>query len=80
MMPFVLSSLVFPELSGCILFAPSRTPATYLHNDLLCNGTCSVSALHNSLGGTNGLSRIFGAGLKMADNCLDGSDHSRGET
>ena len=31
-----------PQLSGRILFAPPDARAIFLHNDLLCNGTCSV--------------------------------------
>ena len=32
-----------PQLSGCILFAPPDARAIFLHNDLLCNDTCSVT-------------------------------------
>ena len=31
-----------PQLTGCILFATPRR-AIFLHNDLLCNDTCSVT-------------------------------------
>ena len=41
-----------PQLSGCILFAPSPDArAIFLHDDSLCNGTCSVTG---GGGGTNG--------------------------
>ena len=32
-----------PQFSGCILFAPLHARARILHNDLQCNGTCSVT-------------------------------------
>ena len=43
-------------ISGRILFAHPDARAMFLHNDLLCNGTCSVTGggAHNVLGGTNG--------------------------
>ena len=46
------------QLSGCILFAPPDTLAICLHDDLQCNGTCSVTG-GNVLGGegTNVLGR-----------------------
>ena len=41
-----------PKLSGRILFAPPDARVIFLHNDLLCNGTCSVAGGgHNVLGG-----------------------------
>ena len=32
-----------PQLSRRILFAPPDARAIFLHSDLLCNGTCSVT-------------------------------------
>ena len=48
-----------PQLSGCIVFATPRPDARaiFLHNDLLCNGTCSVTGgggVHNVYGGGGG--------------------------
>ena len=45
-----------PQLSGCILFAsPTDARGIFLHNDLLCDDTCSVTGgAHRVLGGTNG--------------------------
>ena len=40
-----------PRLSGCILFAP---PIRTLHNDLLCNVTCSVTWVRITYWGENG--------------------------
>ena len=37
-------SVCDPQLSGCILFAPPDARAIFLHNDLLCNDMCSVTA------------------------------------
>ena len=49
---------VSPQLSGCILFAPPNRTCHIIHNDLLCNVTCTVtgSALRTGGGGggTNG--------------------------
>ena len=36
-------SVCAPQLSGRILFAPPDARAIFLHNDLLCNDTCSVT-------------------------------------
>ena len=36
-------SVCAPQLCGLILFAPPDARAILLHNDLLCNGTCSVT-------------------------------------
>ena len=33
-----------PHVSGCVLFAPPDARAIFLHNDLLCNDTCNVTA------------------------------------
>ena len=43
-----------PQLSGCLLFAPTDARALFLHNVLLCNDTCSATGEHNVMGGTNG--------------------------
>ena len=44
------------QLSGGILLEPPHARAIFLHNDLLCNGTCSVSGGRITYrgGGTNG--------------------------
>ena len=44
-----------PSLVGAYYLQPPDARAIFLHNDLLCNGTCSVTGgEHNVLGGTNG--------------------------
>ena len=43
-----------PQFSGRILFAAPDASAIFLHNDLLCNGTCSVTGGAKRTGGTNG--------------------------
>ena len=43
-----------PQLNGCILFAFPRGTSHILHNDLLGNGTSSVTGGHNVVGKTNG--------------------------
>ena len=46
-----------PQLNGCILFAPPDARALFLHKDLLCNGTCSVTGgriTYGRGGSTNG--------------------------
>ena len=32
-----------PPLSGCLLYAAPDARAIFLHSDLLCNGTCSLT-------------------------------------
>ena len=59
---FGFFSVCAPQLSGNKLFAPPPPPppppdarAIFLHDELLCNGTCSVtSGTHNVLGGGGG--------------------------
>ena len=36
------------------MLAPPDARAIFLHKDLLCNGTCSVTGEHNLLGGGGG--------------------------
>ena len=45
-----------PQLIGCTLFAPPDARAIFLHNDLQCKGTCSVTGgrITDWGGGTNG--------------------------
>ena len=40
-----------PQLSGCSLFATPDTGAIFLHNDLPCNGACSVTGEGGGGGG-----------------------------
>ena len=42
------------QLSGRILFASPRGTSILLHNDLLCNGTCSVTGGAYRTGGGGG--------------------------
>ena len=39
----IFSVCASPQNSGCILFAPPDASATFLHNDLLCNGSRPVT-------------------------------------
>ena len=43
-------SVCAPQLSRCILFASPDACDIFLHNDLLRNGTCSVTGEHDVLG------------------------------
>ena len=54
-MPLRIFSVYAPQLSGRIFFAPPDASAIFLHGDLLCNGTCSVTGGRITYwGGTNG--------------------------
>ena len=50
----VISVCAPPQLSGRILFAHPDARAIFLHNDLLCNGTCSITGGAYRTGGHNG--------------------------
>ena len=54
--PFVLPA----SLVGAYYLHPSGARAIFLHNDLLCNDTCSVTGGNITYwGGTNGKDEIF---------------------
>ena len=44
------SFMFVPQLIGCILFAPPDAGAIILHNDLICNDTCSVTGVSITYG------------------------------
>ena len=63
---FWIFSVCAPQLSGRILFATPDARVIFLDNDLLCNGTCSVTGAN----GTNGEnqrkgSQIISIGWKL---------------
>ena len=48
-----------PQLNGCIWFAPPRHTSHILHNDLLCDGTFSVTGNWGGGGGVESRKRFF---------------------